>query len=137
MGHVPLLKEEFMKRFVLGAACAALSVGAFAVEVSAHLNLEGNLANGGTGSATRFIELNEQGQADPDAAVLTATGEKAGGEISFTWTYTSNSTDGQGTTGDITVTDTNGNTTSVSSRINGIQVRKASVWFKPTEWSKI
>lgn len=138
MGQDPLLKEEFMKRFVLGAACAALSVGAFAVEVSAHLNLEGNLANGGTGSATRFIELNEQGQADPDAAVVTATGEKAGGEISFTWTYTSNSTDGQGTTSDTTVlTDTSGNTASVSSRINGIQVRKASVWFKPTEWSKI
>ena len=127
-----------MKRFALVLGAGMICASAGAVEISAHLNLEGNLANGGKGSATRFIEMNEQGQQDPDALVVTATGENAGGELSFVWTYTSNSTDGQGTTSDTTVmTDNSGNTTTITSTINGIQVRKASVWFKPTSWSKI
>ena len=127
-----------MKRALLAAGVAAAGSLAFAVEVSAHFNLEGNLANGGTGAATRFVEVNEQGQQDPDAAVVTVAGEKAGGEISFKWTYTSDSTDGQGTTSDTTVNaPTTTGTTSVSSRINDIAVRKASIWFKPTSWSKV
>nr|MCR5605660.1 hypothetical protein [Treponema sp.] len=115
-----------MKRLSLLSLFALLSIPSFSLDVSAHLNLEGNVANGGTGAATRFIELNEQGQYDPDACVITARGEKAGGELSFVWTYTSNSTDGLG--------DTDGDT---SSDKPDITVRKASIWFKPTSWSKI
>lgn len=115
-----------MKRLSLLSFFVMLSIPSFSLDVNAHLNLEGNVANGGTGTSTRFIELNEQGQYDPDACVITARGEKAGGELSFVWTYTSNSTDGLG--------DTDGDTNSDKPDIT---IRKASIWFKPTPWSKI
>ncbi len=99
---------------------------AAAVDVSARLNLEGNLANGGKDAATRFIELNEQSQRDPDAFVFSIAGENAGGSLSMVWTFTSDEADGN-TSGDTTTTDGKAD----------ITIRKASVWFKPVPWAKV
>ena len=47
-------------RYVLTASALIAGGTAFALDVDAHLNLEGNLANGGKGTSTRFIEINER-----------------------------------------------------------------------------
>ncbi|WP_407428052.1 hypothetical protein [Treponema sp.] len=98
---------------------------ASALDVDAHLTLEGNLANGGDGTATRFIELDRQDQKNKDAFIFNLNGEKAGGSMSMIWTFTGDDPD-----------DTS-STSGAASNSADVTIRRANVWFKPTEWAKI
>ncbi len=120
-----------MKRRLLAGCAAALMAGgaAAALEVDAHLNLEGNLANGGDSSSTRFIEINQQEQKNKDGFILNISGEKAGGSLSMIWQFTGDDPD---------VTSSTSNPSNINSLSNAadVTIRRANVWFKPTDWAK-
>ena len=119
-------------RYVLTASALIAGGTAFALDVDAHLNLEGNLANGGKGTSTRFIEINEQDQKNKDAFIFSLSGEKAGMSMSMIWTFTGDDSD------EGTITTYDGTNYTFSSVSNAdVNIRRANVWFKPTDWFKV
>ncbi len=112
------------KIFYAGAGLGLLAASSIqALDIDARLNLEGNLANGGDSTSTRFIEINEQDQKNQDAFIFSMTGERAGMNMSMIWTFTGDEGD------DTSSGDDSGDA--------DITIRRANIWFKPTQWSRI
>ncbi|WP_191016655.1 hypothetical protein [Treponema zioleckii] len=121
-------------------SCLAVAgSGAFALDVDAKFNIEGNLANGGKGTSTRFIEINEQEQKNTDGFIVNVNGEKAGGMLSMIWTFEGDkSTD----TSVTTISEEKYGQTTYTTTLSdfykaNVAIRRANVWFKPADWVKI
>ena len=118
------MKKNMTKCMAIAAAMI-LSNAAFAIDVDARINLEGNIANGGKGTSTRFIEINQQEQKNKDAFVFNIKGDYAGGSLSMIWTFTGDDPDDSSST------------SGAAANSADITIRRANVWFRPREWMKI
>ncbi|MCR5188153.1 MAG: hypothetical protein K6C97_04395 [Treponema sp.] len=105
-----------MKKIVMGAAALLCAASMFAVDFAATVKMAGDIAGGAvteaTNDATYIWKLNKNDQKDNDALKLSVSGDKAGANFQFFYTYE-------------------------GGEAAALKVRSTSIWVKPIDQLKI
>lgn len=100
-----------MKKIVTMAAALACAASMFAVDFSASVVMEGNIAGGKDDGSAYIWNLSKKDQKDADALIISANAGKAGAQFQFWYNY-----DGKDAAAEA-----------------ALEIRNTRVWFKPLD----
>ena len=127
-----------MKKIVMGIAAAACAVSMFAVDFSATVKMDTEIA-AKNGDAVDFLKIKSKDQKDSDALIISGSSDKAGGQFQLWYQY--DGTDGGNLYRDLTKLEANKSNGAWENdnlyKPHGLRIRNVNLWFKPIDQIKV